>query len=113
MTLFHGGEIGGFCGLEAAVTGHRRSGADRNSGGGEEAARKIFLTIRLLRLAVTQRYASAIGLKRRRAVNRLVLHAVGLAKSGSARTQSHAKCLSERHALSASARREVSSARPA
>jgi hypothetical protein len=36
MTLFHGGEMVGLGGLPAAVAGHRRSGADRSRGGGEE-----------------------------------------------------------------------------
>src|SRR5258705_12753183 len=44
------------------------------------AARKTFLTIRLLRLIVTQRYAGAIGIMGRRAVNLLVPHPARLAK---------------------------------
>jgi hypothetical protein len=38
------------------------------------AARKTFLTIRLLRFVVTQRYATALGLMWLGAVNRLVPH---------------------------------------
>jgi hypothetical protein len=38
------------------------------------AARKTFLTTKLLRLVVTQRYAGAIGIMGRRAVNLLVPH---------------------------------------
>src|SRR6476659_8111386 len=56
------------------------------------AARKTFLTIRLLRLVITQRYATAIGPTTSRAVNLLVPLPRRLAKSGSARTHPHSEC---------------------
>src|SRR6185295_14154700 len=71
------------------------------------AARKTFLTIRLLRLVITQRYATAIGPTTSRAVNLLVPLPRRLAKSGSARTHPHSECPSERHVRLSSAR-EVS-----
>src|SRR6476659_5437366 len=49
-------------------------------------SRKTFLTIRLLRLVVTQRYAIAIGIMGRRAVNPLVPHPARLAKRAARRT---------------------------
>ena len=45
------------------------------------AARKTFLTIGLLRLVVTQRYANGLGTTTSRVVNLLVPYAISLAKS--------------------------------